>query len=113
MLSFIRSIIAALLTLVILVFSISNRHSIDVFWNPMGEDPFALPLYLVALGFMTAGFVIGALLAWLGEAGVRRERRSMRKKVKGLEKELQAFNEHDTPVKRPSTFLPALLNKKS
>jgi uncharacterized integral membrane protein len=71
------------------VFAAYNRAS-----TVLDLWPFAtveLPLYLLVLGTLMAGFLLGSLVTWFGHFGVRRERRRLTKQVQRL----------DTPSTRP------------
>ena len=106
-----------ILTIAVVIFAISNRHNIDVFYLP-GEYLTALPLYAVALGLMAVGFFIGALSVWFNYGHVRRDRRNKARTVKKLEKEIEALNKPAAQDNMPaSDFFPAIpdiqkLNKK-
>ena len=110
MLGLLRGILSFLLTLAVVVFAISNRHEVALYWNPLVEIPFQIPLYLIALTFMATGFVLGALFSWMGESKVRRERRMQRREIKKLEKALEASNENHSATP-PTDFFPALIKK--
>jgi uncharacterized integral membrane protein len=50
--------------------------------------PFAtleLPVYLVVLGTLATGFLLGSLTTWIGHFGVRRERRRLAKQMARLD----------------------------
>ena len=63
-------------TLVVVVFAVSNRTPIEIDLFPLPWRP-VLPAYLLVLGSMFIGFLIGATSAWLAgarEAGGRSHR---------------------------------------
>jgi uncharacterized integral membrane protein len=64
-------------------FAVYNRNSVTLdLW------PFAtveLPLYLVVLGMLATGLLLGSSITWLGHLGIRRERRRLAKQVRRLE----------------------------
>jgi uncharacterized integral membrane protein len=70
-------------------FAVSNRASVALGLWPL---PFLidLPLYLLALLLLLAGFVAGAGAAWISGGRARRELRRRRRRVETLERELQA-----------------------
>ena len=70
-------------------FALSNRESVSLgFWPvPFLVD---LPLYLLVLSLLLAGFVIGATAAWIAGRRIRRELRRRRRRVAMLERELAA-----------------------
>jgi len=72
---------------VLIPFALSNREPISLGLWPL---PFFvdLPLYLLVLSLLLAGFVIGAAATWIGGRRKRRELRRGRRRVEALEREL-------------------------
>ncbi len=70
-------------------FAVSNRAPVSLGLWPL---PFLvyLPLYLLALLLLLAGFVAGAAAAWIAGRRVRRERRHRRRRAETQESELKA-----------------------
>jgi lipopolysaccharide assembly protein A len=70
-------------------FAVSNRATVSLGMWPL---PFLidLPLYLLVLLLLFAGFVVGAATAWTAGRRVRRELRRRRRRVEALEGELKA-----------------------
>ena len=70
-------------------FALSNREPVSRgFWPlPCLVD---LPLYLLVLSLLLAGFVIGAAATWIAGRRIRRELRLRRRRVEALERELVA-----------------------
>ena len=70
-------------------FAVSNRAPVSLGLWPL---PFLvyLPLYLLALLLLLAGFVAGAAAAWITGRRVRRELRHRRRRAEALESELKA-----------------------
>lgn len=101
-----------ILTLAVVIFAISNRHFVDVFYFP-GEESFQLPLYLIALGLMGIGFFLGACSVWLNYGHVRRDRRKQKRAVKNLEKEIKVLNQATQDDMPSSDFFPAIPDIKS
>jgi uncharacterized integral membrane protein len=67
------------LTLLVVVFAISNRHTVLVGLWPF-EGAVEMPLYLLALGALAVGLLAGGLLAWINALGARwRARREARR----------------------------------
>jgi uncharacterized integral membrane protein len=83
-------LVTAPLALVLVVFAVSNRATVSVtFWpTPFEID---LPLYLVVLAALLAGFLLGQLTAWINGGKRRREARERGRRVRGLESELEAL----------------------
>ena len=70
-------------------FAVSNRATVSLGLWPL---PFLidLPLYLLVLLLLLAGFVAGATTVWMAGRRVRRELRRRRRRVEALEGELKA-----------------------
>ena len=70
-------------------FALSNREPVSLGFWPL---PFLieLPLYLLILMSLLAGFVIGAATTWIAWRHLRRELRHRRRRVEALERELLA-----------------------
>ncbi len=84
----IRWIIGILLTIVAAVFAVLNRYDVDVYWNPIGDESISLPVYVLVLGAMAAGFIIGGFIVWLNSSPIRSERRKQKKEIKALKAEI-------------------------
>ena len=69
-------------------FAVSNRATVSLGLWPL---PFLidLPLYLLVLLLLLAGFVAGAATAWMAGRRVRRELRRRRRRSEALEGELK------------------------
>jgi len=70
-------------------FAVSNREPVSLRFWPL---PFLLdlPLYLLVLFLLLAGFVTGAAATWIAGRRLRRELRRRRRRVEALERELVA-----------------------
>ena len=81
--------VTAPIALLLVIFAVSNRDSVMVEFWPL---PAALvaPLYLVVLLSLLAGFLIGALTAWITGGRRRREARLRARRIEALERELAA-----------------------
>jgi uncharacterized integral membrane protein len=79
----------ALVAAALALFAASNRQIATLGMWPFGFVA-ELPLYLAILGTFLAGFVCGALVAWMAGRHWRREARQRRRRVAALEHELSA-----------------------
>ena len=95
-----RWIVFALAALVLILFAVSNRQSVTIALWPL-PDRAELPLYLLVLGTLLIGFVVGELIAWTGGWRWRREARQSRDRIAALEQELAA--ERARPVVRTAS----------
>ena len=70
-------------------FALSNREPVSLGFWPL---PFLvdLPLYLLVVLLLFAGFVIGTAATWIAGRRTRRELRRRRRRVEALERELVA-----------------------
>ena len=82
-------IVLALAALLLILFAVSNRATVSVGLWPL-PTLVELPLYLVVLGTLIIGFLLGELVAWISSWGRRREARRSRERIAVLERELEA-----------------------
>jgi uncharacterized integral membrane protein len=91
-------IITLPVTLLVLVFALSNRGAIGLtFW------PFAftidLPIYLVVLGSLLVGLLLGGLIAWLAGRRVRRQARRLQQETRRQAAEIADLKKrHSAPA---------------
>jgi len=78
-------------------FAVSNRQGISLELWPF---PYAvdLPLYLLVLGVLLFGFVVGCATAWLRARPRRRELRRRGRHIQALERELAATQSRLAPA---------------
>lgn len=77
------------LAAVILSFAVSNRETATLTLFPLPFE-MAVPLYILGLGALVLGFLLGGLVAWLAGGRRRRELRLARRRIAGLERDLAA-----------------------
>jgi lipopolysaccharide assembly protein A len=79
--------ITALVALLVVVFAVSNRAMVTLALFPL---PAALdaPLYLVVIAAVALGFLVGALVAWLGAGKHRRDARLLRQRIERLQRDV-------------------------
>lgn len=82
-------LLAAPLALAIVIFAVANRHDVRLeFWPlPWAVD---LPVYLVVLGVLAKGLVLGIVAAWLSGHRTRRRAREQKRRAESLERQLRA-----------------------
>jgi uncharacterized integral membrane protein len=82
------------LSLILVVFSVANRHMVTVSYDPLDlKDPFGsieLPLYVVITASAILGVVAGGIATWLGQRRWRRAAR--RNKAEAVEANAQLAN---------------------
>jgi uncharacterized integral membrane protein len=74
-------------TLVVVVFAVSNRTPVEIDLFPLPWRP-VLPAYLLVLGSMFIGFLIGGIATWLAGAPYRRRARRLAAEAQVLSREL-------------------------
>ena len=72
---------------ILLWLAFANRESVPVTWSPL-HDPASVPVAVIILIAIVAGFIWGSLIVWLNSAPVRRDRRAKSRDITRLEKEL-------------------------
>ncbi len=75
------------LVLVVLIFSIANRHLVDLDLWPLALS-FSLPVFVLMLGTLFVGFLAGGTVAWLSGAKSRQRGRESRFRSNHLEREV-------------------------
>ncbi len=106
--SFLRAIVALILTLVLAGFAAMNTEKVEVVISPIG-DIAMVPLYAIALGAVAFGFICGAFMVWINTAPVRKDRRKKKKEIKNLEKEVGKLKDDKFSSSQPATeIFPAL-----
>jgi uncharacterized integral membrane protein len=79
--------VTALIALVLVLFAVSNRAGV---WLSLFPVPARLeaPLYLVVLGTLVVGFLLGAMMAWFGGGRRRAETRDLRRRLNRLQRDI-------------------------
>src|SRR5262245_37491962 len=83
---FVRGIIGIALAILLAIFAVANRQTVDIVWNPV-QPAAHLPVYLIALSMLALGFFLGGMFAWLNSLPVRLEKTRQNRRIKRLEKE--------------------------
>lgn len=101
MMALLRWITGFVITIVLVVFAVANRHMVAVNWSPV-YPALELPLYATALGFMAAGFLLGLFLMGLNTLPLWWTSKRQKRQIKKLEKEIKVSTalaaENVTPV---------------
>jgi uncharacterized integral membrane protein len=81
------------LALATLAVCVANRITVPLYIDPFTVEnttPFLqLPLYLVMLGCLAVGVLMGGIVVWFGQGKHRRAARAARKDVERLSKDLE------------------------
>ena len=95
----IRKTIAVLvlvpLGLLIVLFAVANRQRVTISLDPFSSDApaftAALPLFIVILGMLIVGVIIGGIASWLRQARWRRRARRLEAETRRLRAESEAL----------------------
>jgi uncharacterized integral membrane protein len=83
------------LAIVIIAFAVANRQDVSVSFDPFSaQQPAAsltLPLFMLVIGLLIAGVVIGGIAAWLSHGRWRRAARRFEREVDELRGELASL----------------------
>lgn len=85
--AFFRWIAGFVMAVLVSAFAVMNREDVSFVWSPV-HDPVQVPMYLVVLGALVAGFLFGGFVVWVSGSKVRREKRLQKKEIKNLEKHI-------------------------
>ncbi len=112
MIAFLRFLLLLGVVTGALLFAVAHRTPVDFIFSPFHE-PITLPLYILGLGLLAGGVIIGMLAAWLGMHSVRRALRQSQKALKSLHKEHEALKHKPAPnqstdTRAPSSATPSL-----
>lgn len=110
--AFIRWIAGFVIAIAIAGWAVFNRAPVEVAWSPF-HDPVSVPLYLVALTALAAGFIFGGAVVWINSAPLRREKRRQNKELRTLEKEIGVLKKEQADVAPPVSDLFPVLSFKS
>jgi uncharacterized integral membrane protein len=91
-------IITLPITILAVMFALSNSGTVPVslWWLWTTDD---LPLYLLILGSLLLGFLLGAIVAWISGAARRRRIRALTAQVRAQADEINALRaEASAPV---------------
>lgn len=104
---FLAAIIWIPVALFVLLFAVANRQPVLISLDPFSTDNPALsvqgPLFLMLMGALMLGIILGGVTDWLHQSPLRREARHSRAKVRELEAEVDRLR-----AQPPSAALPSV-----
>jgi len=100
-------LVTAPVALVLVVFALSNRGTVDLNFWPF-DFVLEAPIYLLVLLLLVIGFALGEFVAWIMRGSHRRERRVQAKRITALERELQ---EHRAAKSLPASSSTSLIDR--
>lgn len=80
------------LAIVLVVFSVANRQAVQVSLDPIGSMPqltFEAPLFILLMGAVIVGVVLGGIGTWLTQAHYRRKSWKRKYEVERLRRETE------------------------
>jgi len=95
-----KGLLFLILAFAFVVFAIANRHATVLSLDPLPFE-IELPLYLLVLGCIFLGMMIGGVAAWASASGRRRALRDARRHERELEQAL-ATARSETTASRPT-----------
>jgi len=82
--------------LIAVVFAVNNMGPVEIDLWPLAIRA-ELPLYILVLGTLFLGFVVGGVASWLAGGGKRRVARAEHRKVRQLEREVSTLKQESGP----------------
>ncbi len=89
---YISWIITLPITVIVVIFAISNLNAISVAFWPF-EGTFSLPLYIAVLTTFVIGFVCGGMVLWFSAGKIRRRARKFEYEAVGLKREISSLKQ--------------------
>jgi lipopolysaccharide assembly protein A len=99
-------VVLALVAVVLILFAVSNRETVSLSLWLLPGAAIELPLYLLVLGTLLVGFVVGELTGWIGGWRWRREARRSRDRIAMLEREIEAGRAQRAAGQAPLVAIP-------
>jgi len=87
----VAAVILVPLAIIIVAFAVANRQIVTVSFDPLGETPaasLAMPLFMLILGLLIVGVIIGGMAACLGQGRWRAEARRFEREMQVLRRRL-------------------------
>ena len=97
-------------TLAVVIFAVSNRTPVEIDLFPFSPHP-VLPAYLLVLGSLFVGFLVGGAVTWLAGAPHRRRTRRLTAEADTLSRELAETRRRSAAAGSPEikSTLPAAM----
>jgi len=99
-------IITLPVTLAVLVFALSNRGAVGLTFWPF-DVTIDLPIYLLVLGSLLLGLLLGGLIAWLAGRRVRRQARRLQQETRRQAAEIADLKKRHSALPPAGTALVA------
>lgn len=93
--TFLKAIILVPTALALVLFSLANRHNIRLSFDPIAPESeflaFDLPLFLIVLGALMLGVILGGGASWLAQGKHRKAERRHRREALRLRDEAETL----------------------
>jgi uncharacterized integral membrane protein len=111
---FLRTVLLVLLGVIIVDFSLANRHFVTVSFDPFasGDSAFDLPpqrLFVVIIAALILGVLVGGSATWFGQRRWRRAARHHEADAREMRSQLADFRASVTASQRRDSGLPAAI----
>ena len=92
---------------IVAVFAVDNRQAIELELWPLPWALPAIPLYLLTLGLVLFGFILGVAVMWFTGARLRRQHRGLKRDLDEAKVELHMLRRQapQSQPRRPGTAL--------
>lgn len=98
------------LAILLVVFCVANREAVTVSLDPFGTMPqfaFALPLFVLLMGAVIAGVILGGLGTWFTQAHYRRKAWRRKNELDRLRREADDAKERLRQMREEKAAIPA------
>jgi uncharacterized integral membrane protein len=103
----VATVILVPLAVIIIAFAVANRQNVTVSLDPFNPDVPAAsvtkPLFVILLGVLILGVIIGGIASWLRQTKWRRTARRLEREVANLRTEIDTLKHASVPVNIPRT----------
>jgi uncharacterized integral membrane protein len=104
-LGFLTFIITLPLTVLTVVFAVSNAHSVQMYFYP-GDTAHDIPMYMIGLSLLLGGFFLGALFVSLHAQKTLFQYWKEKSRAEALEKELDSIQKKSDAEEEQRLALP-------
>ena len=107
----VATVILVPLAVIIIAFAVANRQNVTVSLDPFNPDVPAAsvtkPLFVILLGVLILGVILGGIASWLRQTKWRRTARRLEREAANLRTEIDTLKRNSVPVNIPRTVEPA------
>ena len=105
--NFLKFIIVAPLVVIFLSFDMANREKVLISFDPFNSGDFPLPkvelpLFVVLIGTLMFGVLLGGVATWMRQGRIRRAARDARRSTESLRGENESLRDQIAALKSPT-----------